>query len=131
MRYTIWADDRQLILDALSRQHDDLRPQAASRTLAGKRHASLRRCRRERADRSAQLATELAQLSYGHYVLISRRALADVRADAERDQAAGRPAVGQLYDRRTEAGLRTRPLICTAGARTAGSSHRPSPWGTP
>jgi hypothetical protein len=58
MSYTVWADDRQLILDALDRQHDDLRRQAADRSPAGERDASLRRYQRERADRSAQLATE-------------------------------------------------------------------------
>jgi hypothetical protein len=104
MSYTIWADDRQLILDALNRQHDDLRRKAAGRSLAGERHASLRRCHRERADRSAQLAAKPAQLPYGDYVLISRRILADVQADAERDYAAGRPAVGRLYDGGSEAG---------------------------
>jgi hypothetical protein len=29
MSYTIWADDRQLILDALNREHDDQRRTAA------------------------------------------------------------------------------------------------------
>jgi hypothetical protein len=65
---------------------------------------ALRRYHRERADRAAQLATELAQLPYGDYVLISRRTLADVQADAERDYAAVRPAVGQLHDSGPETG---------------------------
>ena len=33
--YALRADDRQLILEALDRQHDDLRRKAASRQLAG------------------------------------------------------------------------------------------------
>jgi hypothetical protein len=111
MSYSIWADDWQLILDALNRQHDDLRRQAAGRSLAGERYASLRRYHRERADRSAQLATELAHLPYGDYVLMSRRTLADVQADAERDYAAVRPATGQLYEGGPEAG---RPPRCRA-----------------
>jgi len=40
-RYALRADDRQLILEALDRQHDDLRRKAASRQLAGERYASL------------------------------------------------------------------------------------------
>ena len=73
MSYALRADDRQLILDALNRQHADLRRKAASRQLAGERYASLRRYHRERADRSTQLAAELAQVPYGDYVLISGR----------------------------------------------------------
>jgi hypothetical protein len=52
MSYTIWADDRLLILDALNRQHDDLRRQAAGRSLIGEHNASVRRHHRER--RTAQ-----------------------------------------------------------------------------
>jgi hypothetical protein len=40
--YSLRADDRQLLVDALHRQHDDLRNKAASRQLAGEQYASLR-----------------------------------------------------------------------------------------
>ncbi|MGO9080208.1 MAG: hypothetical protein ACLQDY_14375 [Streptosporangiaceae bacterium] len=100
MSNALRADDRQLILDALNRQHDDLRRKAGGRQLPGERYASLRRYHRERADRSPQLAAELAQVPCGDYVLISGR----TRADAERDRAAGSRALGQLYDSGPEAG---------------------------
>ena len=86
--YPLRADDRQLLLDALHRQHDDLRNKAASRQLAGKQYATLRAYHRQRADRSAQLATELAQLPSGDYVLISRRMQADADHEAA-DREAG------------------------------------------
>ena len=69
-RCALRADGRQLILEALDRQHDDLRRKAASRQLAGERYASLRTYYRQRAGRSAQLATELARLPFGDYVVL-------------------------------------------------------------
>jgi hypothetical protein len=80
---TIWADDRQLILDALNRQHDELRRKAASRSLAGERHARERRWHQERADRLAQLADELAQVPFGDYLRISRWTRAEAQADRD------------------------------------------------
>ena len=85
--YSLRADDRQLLVDALHRQHDDLRNKAASRQLAGEQYASLRAYHRRRAGRSAQLARELAQLSSGDYVLISRRTQADAACSASAGQA--------------------------------------------
>ncbi len=85
--YPLRADDRQLLMDALHRQHDDLRSKAASRQLAGEQDASLRAYHRRRAGRSEQLARELAQLSSGDYVLISRRTQADAECSAPAGQA--------------------------------------------
>jgi hypothetical protein len=96
--YALRADDRQLILEALDRQHDDLRRKAAGRQLAGEQYASLRTYHQHRADRSAQLATELAQLPFGDYVMLSRRTLAEAQADAEFAAAAGRPTPAVLHD---------------------------------
>ncbi len=85
--YSLRADDRQLLVDALHRQHDDLRSKAASPRLAGEQYASLRAHHRRRACRSEQLARELAQLSSGDYVLISRRTQADAACSASAGQA--------------------------------------------
>jgi len=104
MSYALRADDRLLLLDALNRQHDDLRRKAASHQLAGEQYASLRTCHRQRADRSARLATELAQLPFGDYVMLSRRTLAEAQADAEFAAAAGRPTPAVLHDADLEAG---------------------------